>query len=75
MELCRGGDLVSKVASTGSLAEPQAKILIYRCLYALSHLHAKGVIHRDVKPDNFVLASREESKLYQVKLIDFGLSK
>jgi serine/threonine protein kinase len=38
----------------------------------LKHIHSKGFIHRDIKPDNFVLGHTDPTKLY---CIDFGLAK
>jgi eukaryotic-like serine/threonine-protein kinase len=39
---------------------------------AVSHLHDRGVIHRDLKPDNFVWDGEERGA---IKMIDFGIAK
>ncbi len=41
-------------------------------LEGLSHLHAKGVVHRDLKSENFLV---EKKPLFKVVITDFGLSK
>ena len=38
---------------------------------AVQYLHDKGIVHRDMKPDNVVFATKRREL---IKLIDFGLS-
>ena len=48
-------------------------MLAYQMICALQYIHEKHIIHRDIKPDNFVLGSGElNAYLY---LVDFGLAK
>ena len=42
-------------------------------LYLLKSIHGKGLIHRDIKPDNFLLGINSENN--KIFLIDFGLCK
>ena len=39
----------------------------------IKYMHEKGILHRDIKPDNFVLGNNKKN--YKVYLIDFGLAK
>lgn len=43
-----------------------------QALDRLKHIHSKGVIHRDIKGENFCIGKEDPTKIY---LIDFGLSK
>eukprot|EP01028_Stygiella_incarcerata_P009433 TRINITY_DN4469_c3_g1_i1.p1 TRINITY_DN4469_c3_g1~~TRINITY_DN4469_c3_g1_i1.p1 ORF type:complete len:567 (+),score=172.92 TRINITY_DN4469_c3_g1_i1:111-1811(+) len=49
----------------------QVRLYMYNLFIALSHVHACGVIHRDVKPANFLANMEKEEFL----LIDFGLAE
>eukprot|EP00811_Abedinium_folium_P032273 NODE_5338_length_1781_cov_9.686215.p1 GENE.NODE_5338_length_1781_cov_9.686215~~NODE_5338_length_1781_cov_9.686215.p1 ORF type:complete len:449 (-),score=122.78 NODE_5338_length_1781_cov_9.686215:279-1625(-) len=42
-------------------------------LYRIEYLHSKHFIHRDVKPDNFLIGRRSQSSM--IYMIDFGLAK
>ena len=46
---------------------------ILEAIIIIEHIHNKGVIHRDIKPDNFLL--RNNNGINILYLIDFGLSK
>lgn len=48
-------------------------MIAIQMLERIQFLHQKGVLHRDVKPDNFAIGY--QSKGYKVYLIDFGLAK
>lgn len=65
-----GGDLASIIAREGRLGEAKAKFLAAEISVGLHLLHEKGIVYRDLKPENVLLDSRGH-----VVLTDFGLSK
>ena len=57
-ELCLSGSLRNFMNSQGGyLREEDGKQVIYQVLNGLAHCHAKGVVHRDIKPDNILFAT------------------
>ena len=48
-------------------------MIITQCLERLKEIHEKGIIHRDMKPENLVIGYKGKEK--NIYLIDFGLSK
>jgi hypothetical protein len=56
----------------GAVTDPQAVEAAAQVLDGLAHAHARGIIHRDVKPSNVLL---EDSETVSVKLLDFGLAQ
>ncbi|MDB4954702.1 MAG: serine/threonine protein kinase [Myxococcales bacterium] len=71
MELVDGQTLATALRSDGQFSTARAVGVTRNVLAALAHAHAKGVLHRDVKPENVMLASRGISRAV---LIDFGLA-
>ncbi|ATB31041.1 serine/threonine-protein kinase [Melittangium boletus] len=74
MELLDGRPLDEVLHGRGPLPIAQALWLISEVLAALSAAHAKGVIHRDLKPGNIFIV-RESNGSEYVKVLDFGLAK
>ncbi|KAH7298171.1 hypothetical protein KP509_25G030400 [Ceratopteris richardii] len=70
MEYLVGGDLYSLLRKLGCLEEHVARVYIAELVLALEYLHSLGVVHRDLKPDNILIAHDGH-----IKLTDFGLSK
>jgi tRNA A-37 threonylcarbamoyl transferase component Bud32 len=71
MEMIEGIPL-SKRMNDGPLSPDDVAILGARVSHGLSAAHRKGVIHRDVSPDNIVLPN---GRVQEAKLIDFGIAK
>ncbi|CAE7883471.1 gloB [Symbiodinium microadriaticum] len=77
MEYCCGGDLFSLVTESpkGHLPENVARSFAEQMLNALAYCHSMGIVHRDVKPENFLLEGRlEEDAGATLKLADFGIA-
>ena len=74
MRLVRGTNLAGFIGSAGALEPARALDLLAPAASALDAAHAAGLIHRDVKPANFLLATGREGHQH-VYLADFGLTK
>jgi serine/threonine protein kinase len=54
-ELARGGELFDRLVEAGNFAEHVVRHVMWQLLSALAHLHARGLVHRDVKPENILV--------------------
>ncbi|CAG7862362.1 unnamed protein product [Brassica rapa] len=77
MELCRGGELFDRidalVKSHRYYTEKDAAGIFKSIVNAVQICHSMNVIHRDVKPENFLFSSDDEESS-KLKAIDFGCS-
>jgi serine/threonine protein kinase len=70
LDYCSGGELFFHLGKAGEFRESVAMYYTAELVLALSHLHSKGVIYRDLKPENVLLDAEGH-----VLIADFGLSK
>ncbi len=74
MEMLNGEDL-AMLLQRESMVDPEFAVhIVLQCCRGLGAAHAKGIIHRDMKPENIFLVEREGRKDF-VKLVDFGIAK
>lgn len=73
MEYLEGVTLTELVRHAGPVPAGRAIHVLRQVAAALREAHQRGIIHRDVKPDNIMLCRRGEDDF--VKLLDFGLVK
>lgn len=70
MEYIDGITLKEYINQQGTLSWKETVHLITQILMALSHAHSKGVVHRDIKPQNMMLLSDGT-----IKVTDFGIAR
>ncbi|MBD2019105.1 protein kinase [Leptolyngbya sp. FACHB-36] len=66
-----GVTLTQQVQATGVLPEATVRSILVSLLPVLEFVHSRQMVHRDIKPDNIILRSRDQ----QPVLIDFGAVK
>jgi serine/threonine protein kinase len=74
MELLQGETLDSALDRDGPLPWPRAQRIILQVCRALAAAHAEGIVHRDMKPENCFLCSRDDDADF-IKVLDFGIAK
>ncbi|XP_043924701.1 serine/threonine-protein kinase ULK1 [Protopterus annectens] len=79
MEYCNGGDLADYLHSKGTLSEDTIRLFLQQIAGAMKMLHSKGVIHRDLKPQNILLSyvgsKKSNPSNIRIKIADFGFAR
>jgi tRNA A-37 threonylcarbamoyl transferase component Bud32 len=73
MELVRGQSLQDIQRSSGVVPVDRCLRILDQVADALGEAHAKGIVHRDMKPENIMVEEREGEDF--VKVLDFGIAK
>lgn len=71
MEYAEGEPVYQTLKREDHFDVPRALHVMGQLAYAVHHAHSRGVVHRDLKPDNLILVGEDEL----LKVLDFGVAK
>lgn len=73
-EYIEGKSLAQLIQQRGRISPRYATLIAIQALHGLDAIHRAGIVHRDVSPDNIMLAVDEHGE-ERVKIIDLGIAK
>lgn len=74
MELIQGETVIERIQREGRLSAETSVRIVREAALGLWSAHKKGIIHRDISPDNLILVQNESG--YEItKVVDFGIAK
>ncbi len=76
LELMSGPNVAAMLREQGRLSADEVRRLLRDVADALAYIHARGIVHRDVKPANVLLtADPSDTTAWHAKLADFGIAR
>ena len=72
-EVVKGGELFKRLTKVNNFTECQAADIIYQVMRGLNYLHKQNITHRDMKPENILLVSRDLDN-FDLKIADLGFA-
>lgn len=80
-DLFEGGELFDRIVEKSSncceggpcFPETEAASIMHQVLTAICYMHERGIVHRDMKPENILYETQEEDS--PIKIVDFGLAR
>jgi calcium-dependent protein kinase len=72
-QIIKGGPIINRLLQHGPMHEGDAKVVVKQILSCLLYLHAKKIVHRDLKLENILFSSKDSSEL-KIRIIDFGFA-
>ncbi len=73
LELIGGTDINGLLKKNGKVSVDEVLEIGVQVCAALGHAHAKGIVHRDIKPGNIMVSGKDG--MIEVKIVDFGIAK
>ena len=72
MEVLVGGELLERLDEKRYYSEDDCISMLRKMIEPLAYMHSKGIMHRDITPENLIL--RSKNSIFDIVIADFGLA-
>ena len=72
-EIVEGGELFKRLKDHECFSEDQAVNIVHQIMLGLNYLHLQSITHRDMKPENILLTSKDPNN-FDIKISDLGFA-